>query len=311
MPDAIPTPDTSQFAPTSNMTTGAVPTPAPDSLAPAPEGAQAPQEAAPEEPKQEDQNPELRRAWANLSRRERAIVRREAEFKAAQAQMEAQARETEAIRSLLAKAKEEGPLALLEIGDQLGIPFEGVIDALTQYGKEPTPEEKLADIQRRLDEKEAAERKAREDWEARQKEEEERRALAQVDQKVEAYKTRLAQQVASNLDQYELLSLHEDPGSLLWDVQLQYFQMHGEHLSDAELLNQTESVLEEREAARVSRSKKLQRALGSTQAAAPVESSPSMTLANRATSQAPVLDPNWPSDEDESKKKAANLLRWL
>lgn len=231
--------------------------------------------------------------FAELAKRQRELTQRQLELKAKEERLSP-------VEQALAKAK-ENPLAALEA---LGMTYEDLTHYILNEGKEPEPEDKLAAIEKRLNDRETAEREARE-----------KEAAERVEATLTQFKTSIADTAKASPDKYELILNAGDYGTeLVFDTVSEYFQTHGEVLPIETALEHVEAYFE-KEALRISQANKIKAKL-----VPPVEpkekdknperqTGPSVTLTNKLVSSAAESTAKRLSEE-ESKRAAAALLRW-
>lgn len=261
---------------------------APDASA-APEASQAAPESTPEA------KPPARESarFAELAKRQRELTQRQLELKAKEERLTP-------VEQALAKAK-ENPLAALEA---LGMTYEDLTHFILNEGKEPEPEDKLAAIEKRLNERETAEREARE-----------KEAAERVEATLTQFKTSIADTAKASPDKYELILNAGDYGTeLVFDTVSEYFQTHGEVLPIETALEHVEAYFE-KEALRIAQANKIKAKLVPPVEPKEKDKSPerqtgtNVTLTNKLVSSAAEATAKRLSEE-ESKRAAAALLRW-
>jgi hypothetical protein len=231
--------------------------------------------------------------FAELAKRQRELTQRQLDLKAKEDRLGP-------VEQALAKAK-ENPLAALEA---LGMSYEDLTHYILSEGKEPTAEDKLAAIEKRIDAKEAAER------EAAQKE-----ADARVEATISQFKASIEQTAKASPDAYELVLASGQYGlELVFDTVSEYFDSNKQVLPLETALQAVESYLEG-EALKVAQANKIKARLAppppakETDKTPERQSGPSVTLTNKLVSSAADGAARRLSEE-ESKKAAASLLRW-
>lgn len=262
------------------------------------EGTEVPLEEVKVEDKPDDAN--LGARFAALTRREKQLQERE---KAAKQGDEQVKRFTKAIENI-----KQDPLAALK---EVGLTFEDLAQAYLRAqdpNHVPSPEEKIKSIEERLAQKEAQEAKFKADQESKELEEKQR----YIDESINAFKTKLREQVASQAEKYELVQAN-DAIDMVYEVIESYFQENEEMLDPAQALDAVEAHLEE-EAKKIMKLKKF--APKSTEQAPKVQDStpdvranPSTTLTNKNVSAQAATKPTGLSRE-ESLKRAASLIQW-
>lgn len=267
--------------------------PAAETPPPAPEAAAA-ADALPSDPKEiEALQKQLRKAFKALREGEKRVKAREAEL----------AERHQAVGHLgeIDKLIKDNPAALLERYPEL---YPALTYAALGEKREPTPEEIAARV---VEERLAAERKARQEAEAKdlatREEQQKARVRADVRQLAEA-----------NPDKFELVRAFEaypQAQKVIWD---QYMQ-HGELLTYEQALSHVESVLEKRHLAKLRGLKKL---APQPPSAAPTQQAGnegppaggSITLTNSTPPSTTTAVSNGRASRKESLAKASALLRW-
>ena len=230
--------------------------------------------------------------FAELAKRQRELTQKQLEIKAKEERLTP-------VEQALAKAK-ENPLAALEV---LGISYEDLTHYILQEGKEPGPEDKLAALEKRIEEKERAEREARE-----------REAQERVEATLAQFKETIAQTAKAAPEQYELINASGQYGvDLVFETVSEYFESNKQVLPLETALQAVEAYLEG-EALKVAQANKIKAKLVPPATAKEKESkaerqSQAVTLTNKLVSSAAEAKSKRLSDE-ESKRAAAALLRW-
>jgi hypothetical protein len=230
--------------------------------------------------------------FAELAKRQRELTQRQLEIKAKEERLNP-------IEQALSKSK-ENPLAALEA---LGMTYEDLTHYILSEGKEPGPEDKLAAIEKRLNDRETAEREARE-----------KEANERVEATLSQFKGSIASAAKADPAAYEMILAMGDYGTeLVFDTVSEYFQSNQQVLPLETALQAVESYLEG-EALKVAQANKIKaRLLPPT--AKETDKSPerqsgqqTVTLTNKLVSSA--SDGTKRLSEEESKRAAAALLRW-
>lgn len=257
--------------------------------------------APPAEAKPEAENPRVSRAFAEITKRERALREKEASIKA---------RETEvaSLRDLESQVAKD-PLSLLQKFPDL---YERLTESILRQGEapaEPTVDDKIAQLEKRLADKEAAEVEARKAAEQ-----------AEITRKLDNARENLKRTSATDPDRWELVNA-EGAHDTAWGVLEAYWDQHQKVLPFEDALDYVENhLLEER--GKLLNLKKIRARMAPPAAKAPAAAagakpaptasgkSASPTLTSSSFSEAPVLDSAWPADDSQSVKKAASLIRF-
>jgi hypothetical protein len=281
------------------------------------EAAQAPIETSnegqpegekPVETAKPEQDPKFAARFAALTRRERQIQEREAKIKAEESEFRAwkKAKETAKIN----------PVAYLE---QSGLSYSEITEYLLNNGpKTMTVEEKLAALEERLESDKKAQEEAKE---AEKKAQEE----ASIQETIAKVKTGISNLVETEADAFELISAHgSDAQDLVFEVLVERWENLGEDKSDFFPIErsvkwgceQVEKYLENQATEKVLKLKKFSpKQEGESPGNVPSEpktDTQTRTLTNRMTASPAVSSSDkteYLSDE-ESKRRAASLLRW-
>lgn len=157
--------------------------------------------AAPiETPKEETKD--VSREFAALTRKQKEIYQKEKELK----EKEAMIRQIEELEAL----KDQDPLEYL---NKKGLKFDDIVQRALKNGEEPTPEDKISALEKRIEQLV----KAQEEKE-RLKEEDAKRAKQEADEKaIASFKEKIKNDISGNLDKYELIN-HEGAFDIVFDV---------------------------------------------------------------------------------------------
>ncbi len=231
--------------------------------------------------------------FAELAKRQRELTQRQLELKAKEERLSP-------VEQALSKAK-ENPLAALEA---LGMTYEDLTHYILNEGREPAPEDKLAAIEKRLNDRETAEREARE-----------REANERVEATLSQFKASIAEAAKSAPDKYELILAAGDYGTeLVFDTVSEYFQSNQQVLPLERALEAVEEYFE-KEALKIAQANKIKAKLAPPVEAKEKEKTPerqtgtTVTLTNKLVSSSAESSAKRLSEE-ESKRAAAALLRW-
>lgn len=231
--------------------------------------------------------------FAELAKRQRELTQRQLDLKAKEDRLGP-------VEQALSKAK-ENPLAALEA---LGMTYEDLTHYILSEGKEPGPEDKLAAIEKRLNEREAAEREARE-----------KEASDRVEATLSQFKASIVSSAKADPAAYEMILAMGDYGTeLVFDTVSEYFQSNQQVLPLETALQAVESYLEG-EALKVAQANKIKARLAPPSAKETDKTTErqsgqqTVTLTNKLVSSASDGSAKRLSEE-ESKRAAASLLRW-
>lgn len=284
---------------------GASPAPMADGAAPTPEAAPA--------PKKEEVDFSAR--FAALTKKERSILEKERQIKAAE-----KARESDPDYvqfQEFKKARENAkvnPLAYLEAA---GLSY-GQVSEFLLNDKKLTPEQRVEMLEESIrKDKETQATKAREDQEAADKA---KKAAedAEVEEVLQGHKQSVAKHLEEGGDVYELTLAHgEDGVELVNQVIMDYFEANQTILPIADAAKYVEEHLEKVAREKVLSLKRFQPKQGASadaSAAGGQTTTPppatQTTLTNRAVASAPPVESHRDLSDEESKRRAAALLRW-
>jgi len=243
--------------------------------------------------------------FAALSRKERQIQQKEAEFKSLQRQIDEERNTYKAFLDKKSKAK-ENPLAWLE---EAGLSYDEITEHVLRDGKLPG-DHKLTSIEQKLAELEKREAD-------RIKESAEKRAAQQID----SYKSDIKKFVNEKADDFELINAFNQH-EVVYSVIEQHFNdptnSDKKLLSIQEASEIVEKYLEtqvEQEAKKISGLKKLksklfQPELKTIDPSLAPKANTVKTLTNQMSQESPPQKPRFLSDE-ERKTEAAKLLRFV
>lgn len=246
-----------------------------------------------------EEDPKFAARFAALARRERQILERERALKGREGKYQS-------FEKILENPKND-PLAYLQAG---GLSYEEITNHLISKidsNKPLTADEKIAALERRIEEKDQAAI-------ASQKEREQADLQAAVDQ----YKTNIIEHIGSNADKYELIMANEAQ-DLVFEVALQHWEQTGgekggQVMSYDAASEAVENYLEQQIRDKILKTKKFSRADPGLKGEEPVlkQAAPAPTLTNRNTVSAVSSAPtsNYLVDRDASIRKAAALLRF-
>lgn len=169
-----------------------------------------------------------------LARREKAVVEQEKNAKALLAQAEAEKAKYQPILDAIAKGK-ENPQAIL---DAAGVTLDQVIKFHVNNGK-PTEEDRVAELERKL-EADKAERKAAEEANRAAQLEAHK---AYVERMINMYRDELKAHIASSPDDYELIIAHDAQDDVFSEIE-EHFAKTGEILAPDVAAKQFEAKLQ-------------------------------------------------------------------
>ena len=262
------------------------------------------QESSSEESSQKED--EFSSKFAALSRKEKAIRDRESDYEAKMAEYEEKLaemnREPEKEPELpLEYRLQKNPIETLE---ELGLSYEQLTDIVLNDGKIST-DMQLKLMRQDIDKKyEGKLEKLERELEERDKNQEQQK----YDEAVDNFKFQLDDFVATNED-YELIQAN-DASSLVFEVIEEHYNDTGRVLDMKEAADSVESHLETELRKVLEKSKKLGQWKAKDEEPEEEErQSPSPTLSNALSSQAQYNEDRTLT-HDQSKAKAASLLKW-
>lgn len=231
--------------------------------------------------------------FAALSKRQKELFLREQELTARQNKL----KELEEIEAL----REANPLEYIK---KKGLNFEDLMQKALKDGEEPSLEDKLAAIQKRLDD----EMKSREE-EKKKLQEESEKAKKEAEQKfIDDYKKKIETDIKAEGDKYELINTQNAHG-LVYSVIEEYWEKNREVMSIQDAADKVEDYL-------VGEAKKLLalKKLGISSAKSDPEAQ-THTKTEMPTLNSSVTPTSTPStgkylSDDESLAEAAKLLKW-
>lgn len=173
-----------------------------------------------------------------LAPRVKNLVERENHIKTREVEVDRKLAEAEAKEQAITELKDQ-PLKLLE---KLGISFQQLADAVLEDSQTPDPQKaalrelnkKVDSLTKTLSDKEAAEKKAKEDAE-----------IQAVEGKIAKYRGHLNQFLDEKKDTYELIHLAEAK-DMVFEVIEEYFAQYGKLLEMNEAAQKVEAFLEHR-----------------------------------------------------------------
>ena len=255
-------------------------------------------------PVADPQEARLSARFAALSRKEKSLREQERRVKEAEQRLR--------LLDDQDRLAKEDPLALL---DKLGITYEQLTDHVLGLG---APKDPLALVQQKLD---ALERQRAEEREQAQR--------ADTEQKLNQFKRTIRATIDTDADKYELIAAEE-----AYDDVYDLIEQHFEQTREVMPIERAAQLVEDHlyaEARKLTKAKKLRALLASDDAvrdteqkkgtpgqanpervedkSAPVDSAP-VTLTNGHVSVANPLPQAQRLSEEESKRRAAALLRW-
>lgn len=233
-----------------------------------------------EQPPQEDK---FASRFAALSKKEKAILERERQIKA----------ELEEIRSFKKQREEsrKDPLSFLK---QEGFELEDILHSALGSKQEPTVEDKIKQLQERLEQKEREE-----------KEREEAKKKEGIEQAYAKLRTDIKSHIETN-EALELLRQEEGGINTVVEVMEAWLQQHNELLPLEEACKKVEEYFE-KEIEKFVKTKKLSTKLGLLKENPAEKTITAPTLGNKQTTETAAK--KFLSDE-ESRREAAKLLKW-
>lgn len=269
----------------------------------APETAATPPAAAEptETPKAEAEVPEFGPRFAALAKKERALTEREKAIKA----------QERAVQDY-AKAKENARLDPLGLLEAHGLSF----DDVTQFvinDRKLTEAQRLALLEERIKRDEEQKSKEAKD-----------RERQEVESTITEHKDAIASFVHAGGDDFELVRAHGQDGvELVHQVVQDYWEANGQILPIDRAAKEVEAWLENQAREKVLKLKRFQPKQEVMEPATPPQGDqagadaggetrkpPTPTLTNRASATAPPAESHNDLSDEDSKRKAAQLLRW-
>lgn len=254
--------------------------------------AEAPKVETPEEEKSPSpkDDPKFAAKFAALSKREKAIMQKEQAFK------EQQARFSKYEADM--KTFEEDPIKWLE---SKGLTFDKLTQRALNDGKKP-PEERIKELEDRITQKE----KERE-------ENEKKSAQERYEAQKSAFVTEIGTFLEKNADTYELTTVADEPAELIYSVIEAHYKKTNRILPIQEAAELVEKHFESELESKYLSKKKVQskfvpKAPEPTAPSTP--KAPSQTLTNTQAANVPTPSTNKALSIEESKRAAAQLLKW-
>lgn len=276
----------------------------------APAAESAPQEAKPSEPQQSD---DFSAKFAALSRRERQLLEREKKLKQIEEENNQKFQKATSYEDRLKKVK-QNPAELDNILSEAGMTFEEYVNfklGIESEKKELSPDEMYNQLKKEMEEN------------FKKIEEEKLKAEeAKNTQIISDFKNDIESFITKNSDKYELINYQGDT-QLVFDVIEEYYATHGEVLDIEEAANHVEKHLEDLVDGATKLKKIASKFAPKAESIQPqLESAPkieqafeekkkvaSPTLSNELNgSNSSTKNPV--ATLEESKKRAAQLLRW-
>lgn len=235
-----------------------------------------------------DQGGEFADRFASLARKEARHVQEVQKFKA-------ERQEFDQYRALKEKAKND-PVSVLE---HFGLSYEGLTQTYLDKDKVLTPEEKIAALEKRLDDDKSAAQKAQEEAER-----------AEEQGHIDAHKARISDFVKADPVKYELINHEGKAGQdMIWEVTEEWYNTHnGEIIPIDKASDLVEQWLEDR----LSGIKGLKR-FGAPDVKPNGTSKPTNNQSTTLTNVQTAASPDGAADDlsDEAlKRRASSLIRW-
>lgn len=231
--------------------------------------------------------------FAALSKRQKELFLREQELNSRLNKLKEQ-EEIEALR-------EANPLEYIK---KKGLKFEDLMQKALKDGEEPTTEEKLAAIQKRLDD----ELKAREDEKKKQLEDAEK-AKKDAEQKfIDDYKKKIETDIKAEADKYELINTQNAFG-LVFSVIEENWEKNREVMSIQDAADKVEDYLLV-EAKKLLALKKLGISSAKPDPEAQIHTKTEMPTLNSSTTPSTTTRTDKYLSDEESLAEAAKLLKW-
>lgn len=249
------------------------------------------------------EDPEFSSRFAALSRKEKYLQEQAAAFKEKESKYSSYADLQEKIK--------ENPLAALE---HFGVSLDDVISAsLGSDAPPPTVESQIEALRAEIEGYKSEQQKREED--AQKKAEEEYQNS--INEAIQVHQLSIANHLSENADKYELINL-QGAQDLVWEVtEAHYDANNGEILTPEQASDKVEAYLEEqvRKAMNLNRFRakedtEIKKSPFEVEQVKPTEKAKSQTLTSDFVQQsAPSEKPSGLSEE-ESKRRAASLLKW-
>ena len=267
----------------------------------------------PVEPVKPAVDEKLSAKFAALSRKEKQLKQQESQWRQQQQSLSQQMSELKSENEKMKREYEEyrkniktSPLQAME---KEGYSFEQLTE-MQMNNQNPTPEMLIKQMRSELESGYKSELEALKQQIASEKQQQQEAAETQT---VTHYKSQINEQVASNPDKYELISLNE-ASDLVFQVATEFYESEGRILSAEEAADFTEKYLEE-EAKKVLNAKKFKAQQFKPKSDLPSSKGPtlqkekSQTLSNDLSTEVPVSTSR-KLTRDEEIEAAAKLLRW-
>ena len=243
----------------------------------------------------------------NMSARFAALARKEKALREQEERIKEEANKYSKYAELESTAK-ENPLSILE---RYGLDLDTIIAAsLGEDAPAPSVEDQIKALRDEINsEKEAA--KAAEE---KRKQEEEEAYQASIEEAILTHKNSIADHLGQNQEKYELIHL-QNAQDLVWEVTEAHFEAHnGEVLTPEQAADKVEAYLEDqvKKALELERFKQKEAAKAEfkIEESVPAPRQERPTLTSSMTDIAPEKIATNGMTEEESKRRAAELLKW-
>lgn len=246
--------------------------------------------------------------FAALSRKEKALRAKEQEIQKKLADFESMSKQREEEYKPFASLKDRVKTEPLKVLEEHGLTYEQLTKMILEGDGGPTPEMKvdntISQLQQKIEQLESRLTKEKEDQEKSVKDMQEEASKRAEDN----FKVEIKNLVNSD-EKYELIKAH-DAIQDVFEVVEQYYYKTGKLLSKEEAADQVEAALEEEVNKMLSleKIKKKLGAAGSTKSNTDVQEQ--LTLSNDLATESVNTSGEFLSDE-ESKKRAAQLIKWI
>lgn len=272
-----------------------------------PVGTETPAEQSQEvEAKGQEQDPNIAARFAALTRKEKALIDREKSVKD-------QMTKADAYEAAIKNVKQD-PLAALA---SVGLTFEDLAQAYLRSQNPdyvPTPEEKIKEIEAKL----AAKEQEEQDKLSRAEQERLKQEADKVEETINSFKQGIKEAIEAERDLYELIAINNAYDSV-YDVIESYYEQTNQILDVKTAAQHVEDYLTE-EASKLMNTKKFAPKVAEAPAKPaekpveklvekPVENNVK-TLTNSAVSTTTISSKPQGLSMEESKRRAASLLKW-
>lgn len=259
-----------------------------------------------QEPKQDD---EFAAKFAALSRKEKAVREQEAAIEARLAEIEARQKAMDEQYGKYQDLDTRIKNRPMDVLSENGVDFETLAKMVLENDGKPTPE---MEIERLRQDMETKYMKELENLRNELSEKEQKAEEQKYNEVIENYKYELNEFIDTNSENYELIKLN-DASDLVYEVIEEHYNETGRILSNNDACEHVENYLLD-EAKKHLNVNKIKSLLGNQETAAPKPSAPQQTAVNTLSNTESASVPSSSSrflSEDESKREAAKLIKWV